>query len=218
MRTRLWPGLTLVLAATIFGIASRGALPDRVASHWNLAGEANGWSSPTALVVGFPLLALFAALVLTVAPRVDPKRGNFPEHASEYWLVGNTLLAFLAALFAGVVGVNTGWPVQIDTVLGVGLGVLFLVIGNVLTRVRPNWIFGVRTPWTLSSERSWRESHRVAGYGFVLVGLMALLLTLLGTRRLMLPVMIGIGVVALSATVWSFIAWKHDPNAIGRNP
>lgn len=87
-----------------------------------------------------------------------------------------------------------------------------------LTRVRPNWIFGVRTPWTLSSERSWRETHRVAGYGLVLVGLMALVLALLGVGQIVLPLSVGVGVTALVATVWSYIAWKRDPDASGREP
>ncbi len=33
-----------------------------------------------------------------------------------------------------------------------------------------NWFAGVRTPWTLSSERSWRKTNWVGGWLFVLVG------------------------------------------------
>lgn len=90
MRSKLWPGLVLVLGVTLFGFYSRDALPSQVVSHWNLSGEPNGWSSAVAIVFGFPALALLLALILTVAPHVDPKRPNFPAHASEAWLVANT--------------------------------------------------------------------------------------------------------------------------------
>lgn len=215
MRTRLWPGIALVVGATIFGVLSRDTLPDHVASHWNFSGEADQWVSPTAFVFGFPALALLMTLTLAVAPRLDPKRRNFPEHAAEYWLVGNALLAFLAIVFVAVIGVNRGWPIRLDVIIGIGLGLLLLLIGNVMTRIKPNWILGLRTPWSLSSERSWRESHRVAGYGFVVVGLVSVVMGIVGVVGLMRYTIGGIIAVATAATVWSYIAWRRDPAAQG---
>ncbi len=54
--------------------------------------------------------------------------------------------------------------------LGYGLGALFVVMGNVLPRVRPNWMFRIRTPWTLLSDRAWSEAQRMGGNGLVVVG------------------------------------------------
>ncbi|HEY2805675.1 MAG TPA: SdpI family protein, partial [Gemmatimonadales bacterium] len=85
-----------------------------------------------------------------------------------------------------------------------------------LTRVRPNWIFGVRTPWTLSSDRSWRESHRVAGYGFVVAGLAVLITSFAWPAATLVVTAVGVGGSALISVVWSYFAWKRDPNAQGR--
>ncbi len=178
MIKKLWPGIVLNLAAAIFGFAVLHRLPERVASHWGIHGEVNGYSPRIVIVLLVPLLSLVIAVVLAFAPQLDPKRRNFPMHAGAYWVVTNTVLAFLAAFHVVLIGFNLGWSINIRVVLGVGLGILFTVLGNVLTRVRPNWIFGVRTPWTLSSDVSWRESHRVAGYGFVAAGFATLLTAL----------------------------------------
>ncbi len=126
------------------------------------------------------------------------------------------MLIFLAVLHVILIGFNLGWPINIGLIMGVGLGILFMVLGNVLTRVRPNWIFGVRTPWTLSSDLSWRETHRVAGYGFVAAGVATLGTAIVAPQAVLHVMLIGVGAAALVSVVWSYFAWKRDPNAQGR--
>ncbi len=217
MIRKLWPGILLNLAAALFGGAMMSRLPQRVASHWGADGAVNGYSSRVMLVLLVPLLSLVMAVVLAYAPMLDPKRRNFPMHADAYWVVTNAVLIFLAALHVMIIGFNLGWPININLVMGIGLGLLFIILGNMLTRVRPNWIFGVRTPWTLSSDLSWRETHRVAGYGFVVAGIASLMTALLAPKGVLVVVLIGVGGSALLSVVWSYIAWKRDPNAQGRD-
>lgn len=216
MIRKLWPGILLNLAAALFGLAMRNRLPERVASHWGAHGEVNGYSSRAALVLLVPLLSLVLAIVLAYAPTLDPKRRNFPMHAGAYWVVTNVVLAFLAATHVMLIGFNLGWPMNINVLMGVGLGLLFIVLGNVLTRVRPNWIFGVRTPWTLSSDRSWRETHRVAGYGFVAAGIATLITGFAAPKVALIVMLAGVGAAAVVSVVWSYVAWKRDPDAQGR--
>jgi uncharacterized membrane protein len=216
MIKKLWPGILLNIGAAGFGFAMLNRLPEQVASHWGLHGEVNGYSSRLALVLLIPVMALVMSIVLAFAPQLDPKRRNFPRHAGAYWVVTNTVLAFLAALHVVLIGINLGWHINMNAVMGIGLGVLFVVLGNVLTRVRPNWIFGVRTPWTLSSDLSWRESHRVAGYGFVAAGFAVLVTSLAWPRAMVIVTLVGVGGSALFSVVWSYFAWKRDPNAQGR--
>ncbi len=210
---KLWPGVLANLAAGIFGVAVMSRLPDRVASHWNMQGEVNGTMSRTGVVLFMPALALVMAVILNYAPRLDPKRRNFPLHAEAYWMVMNTILVFLAVMHVAIIGYNLGWPLHLQSLVGVGLGLLFVVIGNVLTVVRPNWIFGIRTPWTLSSDLAWRETHRVGGYGFVGVGLLVLITGLVWPAGVYYVLVIGIGAVALVSVVWSYFAWKRDSQA-----
>lgn len=217
MIRKLWPGVLANLGAAAFGFTMLNRLPRRVASHWDLHGEVNGYSSRLVVVLLVPMVALLMAVVLAYAPRLDPKRRNFPLHAGAYWVVTNTILVFLAAVHVVIIGFNLGWHINMNAVMGVGLGVLFVVLGNLLTRVRPNWIFGVRTPWTLSSDLAWRESHRVAGYGFVVAGFAVLVTALAWPAAMLVVTMVGVGGSALVSVVWSYIAWKRDPHAQGRD-
>jgi uncharacterized membrane protein len=209
--------MVLNLAAGAFGLAMMNRLPVRVASHWDLHGAVNGYSSRLALVLLVPLMSVVMAVVLAYVPQLDPKRRNFPLHAGAYWVVTNVILGFLALVHVVLIGINLGWQINLEAVLGLGLGILFIVLGNVLTRVRPNWIFGVRTPWTLSSDLSWRETHRIAGYGFVAAGLVVLITAFAAPKAVFVVMMVGVGSTAVVAVTWSYFAWKRDPAAQGRD-
>jgi uncharacterized membrane protein len=217
MIRKLWPGLLLNLGAAVFGFMVLDRLPERVASHWGANGEVNGHSSRLVLMLLVPILSLVMAVVLAYAPQLDPKRRNFPMHAGAYWIVTNAILVFLAVVHVMVIGFNLGWHIDINVVMGIGLGLLFMLLGNLLTRVRPNWIFGVRTPWTLSSDLSWRESHRVAGYGFVAAGLAVFVTACTAPKAVVVVMLVGVGGTALVSVVWSYFVWKRDPNAQGRD-
>ncbi len=214
---KLWPGLLASAAATLFAVLSWPRLPEEVASHWDIHGAVSGTMPRIWLVLMMPILAVALAGILTIAPKVDPKRRNFPLHAGAYWVVANAVLLFLALVHVLVIGYNLGWPIRLEKVMMPGLGILFMVIGNLLTRVRPNWIFGIRTPWTLSSEVSWRETHRIGGYGFVVVGVAVVFTAAVDPAAAIYVMMIGLGGCTLLAVVWSYVAWKRDPNAQGRD-
>jgi len=88
--------------------------------------------------------------------------------------------------------------------------VQFIILGNVLPRARPNWWFGIRTPWTLSNDRVWVRTHRVGGYLLAGAGVV-----LLAGAALPGPWTFALGVVAAIAAgfgslVYSYFAWKQE--------
>ena len=98
-------------------------------------------------------------------------------------------------------------------IVGFGIGLLFIVMGNVLTTVRSNFLFGVRTPWTLSSDLAWDRTQRLVGRLFVLAGLTLVVLTLSGNVELVVAAMVAWLVVILVTSLgYSYHVWKHDPD------
>lgn len=63
-----------------------------------------------------------------------------------------------------------------------GVALLFALIGNLMGKVRRNPFLGFRTPWTLTSEPVWNDTHRVAARCMVASGAAGLLLVLAGTN------------------------------------
>lgn len=97
------------------------------------------------------------------------------------------------------------------TVVGLAMGVLFIVLGNIMGKIRPNWFIGVRTPWTLSSKLSWTKTHRLSGWLFIFMGLLAIAWGILQTRWFLVS-MIAIDVVcAIWMMVYSYLVYAKDP-------
>jgi uncharacterized membrane protein len=97
-----------------------------------------------------------------------------------------------------------------ERVLPIGIGILLVLIGNLLPRARPNWFVGIRTPWTLSSDRVWEKTHRIGGRVFVAGGIL-ILLSALGPPRLSSIVLVTV-IVLCTATVliYSYAEWKRE--------
>jgi uncharacterized membrane protein len=74
---------------------------------------------------------------------------------------------------------------------------------------------GIRTPWTLSSERSWELTHRVGGYLFIALGAVAVASVLLLPASVFFWVlMIGLAGAVAFLVVYSYLVWRDDPDRI----
>ncbi|MEE8360566.1 MAG: SdpI family protein [Gemmatimonadales bacterium] len=206
-------GVAAVLLAWGFSVWAYPSLPERVATHWGMAGRADGWSSKAILVFVFPAVMLGLGLLLTVLPKIDPRQKEVVAHAPTYLLLVNVIMVFMAGIQVLLVGVNLGWPIDIPLLIPVGVGLLLMVIGNLMPRMRPNWFMGIRTPWTLASEVVWRKTHRLGGYCFMAMGVLMVGIGFVATPQ-RFPYLLG-AVVALAVipVVYSYFAWRREQEA-----
>lgn len=168
---------SLVCLLPLFaGAALYPRLPETMATHWDFSGNANGWSSRAATVFGLPLFILALHLVCFYAESRETKKNRNP-------VLRTVLLWFCPAvsLLGGAVtlGTGLGYEMPISTVVPVFVGLLFLILGNYLPKIRQNRTMGIKLPWTLASEENWTRTHRVAGFTWVAAGLLMLLSALL---------------------------------------
>ena len=168
---------SLVCLLPLFaGAALYPRLPETMATHWDFSGNANGWSSRAATVFGLPLFILALHLVCFYAESRETKKNRNP-------VLRTVLLWFCPAvsLLGGAVtlGTGLGYEMPISTVVPVFVGLLFLILGNYLPKIRQNRTVGIKLPWTLASEENWTRTHRVAGFTWVAAGLLMLLSALL---------------------------------------
>jgi uncharacterized membrane protein len=95
----------------------------------------------------------------------------------------------------------------------VAIGALFIVLGNLLPRFRSNFFFGIRTPWTLSSETVWARTHRVGGYAMVMVGVLLIAAGLVATRIWLVASIGGSMILVLLLLVYSYVIWRSEQNS-----
>ena len=85
------------------------------------------------------------------------------------------------------------------------------VLMPVLPRARPNWMFGIRTPWTLSNERVWERTHRFGGYLMFAAGVVVLVGALIvqGAASSWL-IIASVLATSIGSMAYSYVAWRQE--------
>lgn len=209
MRSR-WFGLVIAALAAGVSIWAYPQLPPTVATHWSLRGTPDGFSSRLAAVSIIPSVILVMTGVFAVLPKVDPRRENYARFLSTYWLIANAVILFMLIAHGMIVATGLGYSVKIDRLMPLGVGALFIVLGNYLTRVEPNWFIGIRTPWTLSSDTVWRKTHRTGGWLMVLGGFAVAACAFLPYGAFVPLFVVAILVMAVIPIAQSYVLWKRE--------
>lgn len=201
--------LTLVIANFVVSAVFYGTMPDPVPTHWDVHGVADGFTPKPWGAFLQPLIAAFVLALLVALPRLSPKGFSMEPFARSYSVVVNAVVGLLFALNLAVSLSFAGVAVDVGLVVPIGVGLLFVVIGNYMGKFTRNFFAGIRTPWTLASEEVWLRTHRLGGKMFVLLGLVLMSSALLpaGAR---LPALVGATALAvLVPVVYSYVLYRR---------
>jgi len=203
----------LVMLFALAAWAWPGA-PERMPVHWGLGGAPDRWGGKWEGLLLLPTLAVGFYLVFLVLPSFDPGRANYPRFAGAYFAVRLAVLGMFAAIHAAMLAAARHPTLDMNLVMLPAAGVMLMIVGNLMGKLRPNWFIGVRTPWTLSSKRSWDRTHRAAGWACIACG--ALFIAAGAVQR---PWAGGAALAALMAcalglVVYSWRVWSTDPDRV----
>lgn len=207
------PARTLIVSAVFVAIAVGVAvwlyphMPARVPNHWDLQGQANGYAPRFWAVAFWPLLILAMAALTVVLPHISPKRFGMESFVGIYgalMLAGQGLLLVLgvAAMLAGA-----GHAVPMAAIAPLAVGVLLMVRGNYMGKLRSNFFVGIRTPWTLANATVWERTQRLAGWVYVLAGLALIIFALTGAMSGWW--LAAVVVVALVPHIYSYFIYRR---------
>jgi uncharacterized membrane protein len=212
MKTRLSWLEVILLAAPFLALAIYWSdLPARVPVHWDLSGQINGWAAKAPGMLIVPLTALGMTLLLRVLPWLDPKlqptggsEGRMPAILP---IVRISALVLLDTIFFVQIATSLGKEVAGGRILMTCLLVFFLVLGNYLGNLRPNYFVGIRTPWTLENPETWRATHRLGGRLMFFGALVLLIVQFFLSQRTFGAIFVG---AILALAVWGiFYSWHH---------
>jgi uncharacterized membrane protein len=145
-------------------------------------------------------------------PLIDPGRLNYQNFRKAYNAIRIVLVLFMALIYGLAIASAFGYQFNTTSVVFGAMGVMFIVLGNFMGKIRPNWFVGVRTPWTLSSKLSWDKTHRLAGWLFVLMGVLFLPLAAVQTTWALVTVFTIDGLCLVWMIVYSYLVYRRDPN------
>ena len=199
----------VTILPVLIGIICWNRLPDVMATHFGFNNEANGFSSNAFAVFGLPLILLAVLWVGAFVTAHDPKRQNISPKMFSLMLWIAPVISLVAA--ATIYPVNLGYELDIAFFSELLLGLMFIIIGNYLPKARQNYTIGIKIPWTLANEENWNRTHRLAGYLWMICGILMILISL--TRFIPAEWLVGIFLImVLVPCIYSF--WLHAKKAL----
>jgi uncharacterized membrane protein len=196
----------VIAGAFIVTLALYPELPDRVPEHWNLRGEIDRYGDKWEIFL-LPGVMVFFVLFFAALPWLSPRRFEVGAFRSTYLYIMLLLIVFFAYLHALKLWAAFSKPLDMNRSLMIAAFLALILLGNVLGRVRRNFYIGVRTPWTLASEKVWDATHRFAARAFVLAGLLGLLSMIVSSGAL--AGMVILGAALLASALYSLVYYKR---------
>ena len=163
----------VILFPILWGVTIWSQLPNQIPIHFHLAGQANNFQSKLLVVFGLPLFLLLVHLFVIFVSARDPKNQTMNKKMGKviYWLTPIVSLGVFYLIYSKALGSTTNPSIFASALLGL----IFVMMGNYMPKLKVNHTVGIRLPWTLQSEDNWHKTHRLAGKLWVLGGLILLL-------------------------------------------
>lgn len=204
--TKLTILLTTIISLLpiIIGAILYKELPERMAIHFNTAGKADNYMNKNFVIFGLPTILTVLNLYNQFRLVTDPKKTNYSKvllYLSQ-WLIPVVSIGAMSYTF--LVGLGKGF--NIGNVGAIIVGVLLIILGNYLPKCHFNYTMGIKLPWTLNSEDNWNKTHRLAGFIWVIGGVIILLSAFWQAEYVTLGV---IGTIVFIPMVYSFLLYSR---------
>jgi len=201
--------LSMIALAFLVALLLYPQMPDPMPSHWNAAGEVDGYMAKSWGLFLMPLLAVGVFLLFLAIPKIDPLKANIAEFSRAYNLMMVLLIAYLLYVYALTLLWALGFQFNMTFMLLPAMGVLFIAIGYLVGKAKRNFFVGIRTPWTLSSDTVWARTHRLGKWIFIGAGVVSILCAFLGEIGFWVFA-IAMLLAAFVPIIYSYILWKQE--------
>jgi uncharacterized membrane protein len=201
--------LAIILISFAVGIYFYPLLPDKIASHWGIGGQADNYSSKTVGLFIFPIIAAVMFLVFLLIPRIDPLKSNIEKFRKYFDNFVILLFLFLFYIYLLTIFWNLGLKFNMGRFLIPALSALFYFVGVLTEKSQRNWFIGIRTPWTISSDAVWDKTNKLGGKLFkiiAIISLIGIIFPVLGFFLVIIPVI----VFSIFLLIYSYFEYKKE--------
>jgi len=165
----------IIALSFILALALMPQMPEKMASHWDLQGRVNGYMPRFWALFLMPMVSLFIFLLFLLVPKIDPLKENIKKFRKYFDSFIVLIIIFLLYVYLLSIAWNLGYRFDMGRLIVPATGLLFYYVGVLLSKAKRNWFIGVRTPWTLSSEKVWDRTNKAGAKLFKVSGLIAFL-------------------------------------------
>lgn len=202
--------LTVLIAPIVFLIAVWNRLPEQMPMQWNLKGEVSSYG-PRYLT---SLIAVGIYILMLVLPKIDPRKKNYDIFSETYFKLRLLIILFFGLTNSIAIAGAIGFEINMSRYIIIAVLGLFVILGNYMGTLRPNWFIGIRLPWTLESDAVWTKTHRMAGKLWFWLGLAALVSAIFLPENIIRPLVFSVVVIMVAVPiVYAYAAFRNEQKA-----
>lgn len=201
--------LGIILLSFIISIYFYPQMPEKMASHWNIKGEVDGYLPKFWGLFLVPLILTGLALLFVAIPRIDPLKANIEKFRKYYDRFIILFFIFMLSIYFQVILWNIGIEISPKVIVPIGLALLFFYVGILCEHAKRNWFIGIRTPWTLSNEKVWEKTHRIGEKLFKIAGVIALWGVFFQSYALFF-ILVPVILVAAYTIIYSYLEYQKE--------
>ncbi len=195
----------IILIPILIGFILWDKLPDIVPVHWDINGNVDGYATREQAVFLMPLVLVAFQWICVLGTSLDPKKQNINDKMFTLvlWIIPVISLLCNSLVYATALG----HKVSVEIIMPLFMGALFVIIGNYMPKCKQSYTMGIKLPWTLDDEENWNKTHRLAGFLWVICGVIIMATAFLGAFWLLFVMLIPMVIIP---TVYSYCLYKNN--------
>lgn len=208
---KITPIVSLLLILISFGMAFYfyPLLPDKIVSHWGPSGEADGYASKGFSLFFMPILLIIFTGMFMLIPKIDPLKKNveaFRKYFDGFIIIFELFFLYIYGL---TIAFNLGYQFNMLVLLMPAFAILFYYLGVMVGKAKRNYFIGIRTPWTLASDKVWDKTHRLGSILFKLAAVPFLISIFSPTYGFIIFIVYVIG-ISLGLCLYSYLEFRKE--------
>lgn len=204
--------IIIIILSVVSSFYFYNKFPNTVATHWNFKGEVDGYSSSFIGAFMMPILLVIFYFAMLYIPEIDPKKDKYKEFENIYRWFRIVFLIVMFGIYIMSSLYNLGYKVDINIWVPILVGGMMIFLGSCMGKIKNNYFFGIKTPWTLSSENVWDKTHKFGGYVFIIFGLLIIILPFLNKKLGIIAFFSGVLLTTLGTSIYSYIIYRQENN------
>ena len=199
--------LSLLIVSVMITLLLYSSLPNEIPSHWNIKGEIDDYS-PKLFALFTALLPFGIFLLMKYLPRIDPGKKDYYQQNKPYQVIMFILVLFFLLLHWIIICSALGYMIAMSRLMPLGIGVVFVMMGKFMGQIEPNYMLGIKTPWTMADEKVWEKTHRIGGFAFIFIGFIFIAAGIIDQPYMFTIAIISIIAVIFYLFIYSYLEFK----------
>jgi immunity protein, SdpI family len=208
-RNTIIVSIIVILVATIASVIVYPQLPEVAASHWDANGQVNGYMPRFWAAFLMPLMSIGLLFLLLAVPSIDPLKVNIAKFRNYYNVFVLVIIVFMLIIHGITLVWNLGYnQFNIGNAIVPAVGLIFIFAGIMMAKAKRNFFIGIRTPWTLSNDTVWEETHKLGSKLFIGAGIVSFLSAFFGEAGFWIMFIVMM-IAAIIPIIYSYILWRN---------